>query len=177
MDRRQRKTRDAIFGAFGELLTHKRYEGITVQEIIDKANVGRSTFYAHFETKDALLKAMCGNIFDHIFEGDMCEYTGEKGGLEAKLAHILWHLQASRHEVTGILSCDSGDLFLGYLKEYLNVLFGMYLSEFRLDVPNEYLLSHLVGSFTESVKWWVRGGMSVPPGQMAAYFMKVTETH
>ena len=66
MDRRQKKTRTSIFNAFIMLLSQQNYNRITVQEIIDKANVGRSTFYAHFETKDDLLKALCEELFGHI---------------------------------------------------------------------------------------------------------------
>ena len=67
MDRRQRKTRQAIYDAFTTLLEKKNYSNITVQDIIDEADVGRSTFYSHFETKDELLKSLCTEIFNHVF--------------------------------------------------------------------------------------------------------------
>ena len=68
MERRRKKTRAAILAAFQELLACKRYENITVQDIIDAADVGRSTFYTHFETKDMLLRAMCEDIISHVLE-------------------------------------------------------------------------------------------------------------
>lgn len=54
-DRRVERTRQLVRAAFRSLLEEKGYETLTVQEIIDRANVGRATFYAHFENKDDLL--------------------------------------------------------------------------------------------------------------------------
>ena len=58
MDRRQRKTREGIFSAFTTLLSQKEFGQITVGEIIERADISRATFYAHFETKEFLLKEL-----------------------------------------------------------------------------------------------------------------------
>ena len=171
MDRRQRKSRKAIFDAFTLLLRAKRYEQITVQDIIDAADISRSTFYAHFETKDMLLKAMCSDIFDHIFAGDLCDYHDHGPHLQAKLAHILFHLQEQKDQVAGILSCESDELFMAYFKERLNALFTLYLQEFTQTVPQDFLLNHLVGSFCEAVRWWVQSSMRPSPEAVAEYYM------
>ena len=173
MDRRQAKTRKAIYTAFGRLLRHGRYEHITVQEIIDEANVGRSTFYAHFETKDHLIKAMCEEIFDHVFEGHPCEYSEKESTVCVRLGHVLWHLKHTEVGLPEILPSESGDLFLGYMKEYLAVLFGQYLPK-EEEIPADFHLHHLVGSFTECVKWWAKNGMEPSPEEMAKYFVTVT---
>ena len=173
MDRRQRKTREAIFNAFRELLEKNRYENITVQDIIDKADVGRSTFYSHFETKDTLLKAICSDIFDHIFRGEICDYPGENHSLEEKLAHILWHLKTNKKDIIGLLSCESGELFMGYIKEYLSELFKIHLKDFNKDVPEDYLLNHLVCSFCATLKWCAGKRMNINPEEIARDFMIV----
>ena len=172
MDRRQRKSRDAIFRAFSILLSQKRYEQITVQDIIDQADIGRSTFYAHFETKDMLLRQMCSDIFDHIFSGELCNYQHQSPALSSRLAHILWHLQERRSDVLGIMASDSGSLFLSFFRERLTALFSLHLSDFRKEIPSDFLLNHMVGSFTEAVRWWVDGGMSESPETIAAYYMQ-----
>ena len=176
MDRRQQKTRRAIFDALGILLETRRFENITVQEIIDIANIGRSTFYAHFETKDDLLKAMCTDIFHHIFASELPQefendFSQGSQNLELKLGHILYHLGESKSNLKGILGGESGELFLRFLKQYLYDLFARYIEEFNPVVPKGFLLHHLVASFAEAVKWWMIEDTKHSPEDVAHFFM------
>ena len=127
MDRRQKKTRTSIFNAFIMLLSQQNYSRITVQEIIDKANVGRSTFYAHFETKDDLLKALCEELFGHILSSAMdCTHThglySSKNAPESVFCHLLQHLQENDNYILALLSCESSEIFLRYFKDNLSQL-------------------------------------------------------
>lgn len=173
LDRRQQRTREAIFRAFSALLARKRYDHITVQEIIDAANIGRSTFYAHFETKDALLRAVCTELFAHIVsEEPLREATHDFShgayGLAERLAHILYHIRDRRQDLCGLLRGDG--LFLRYFCEYLTGLFAEYLPA-RTAVPRDFLLDQLTGGFAGAARWWMRTGMAQRPEQVAAYFL------
>lgn len=102
--------------AFTELLSEKNYNKITVQEIIDRANIGRSTFYSHFETKDDLLKEICRELFDHIFSNDLnreCSKVFENSKKNPKIliTHILYHLKENREKIVKVLSCESNEHF------------------------------------------------------------------
>ena len=174
MDRRQLKTRKAIFTAFRTLLLKKRYENITVQEIIDEADIGRSTFYAHFETKDLLLDAMCEEIFHHIFEYDPCTWEGHDSDLEDKLAHVLWHIRDAKNDISGILMSESGNMFMKYFEGHLRTLLEENLSITETDVPREFLFSHLTASFSSAVLWWIREKMQTAPETLSHYFISVT---
>jgi AcrR family transcriptional regulator len=66
-DRRVQKTRKLLQEALIELVAEKGYESVSIREILDKANVGRSTFYAHFEDKDQLLHSILDHL-DELFE-------------------------------------------------------------------------------------------------------------
>ncbi|MCI5597431.1 MAG: TetR/AcrR family transcriptional regulator [Lachnospiraceae bacterium] len=178
MDRRQQKTKQAIFQAFGRMLEKKSYHNITVQEIIDEANVGRSTFYAHFETKDELLKAMCTEIFHHVFHEQLLkeethDFSQKSTGLKDRLTHLLYHLKENQKNISGILSCGSGDLFLQYLKEYLEEMFREYTDAFSLHVPDSFALPFLAGSFSETVLWWFQKEETMLPETVAEYYLNM----
>ena len=180
MDRRQKKTRDAIFKAFNGLLDYKNYSNITVQEIIDEANIGRSTFYSHFETKDELLKAMCTDLFHHVFSEELEKektHDFSKGKIEAReqITHILYHLQDSKKEIRGLLSGDSGELFIRYFKEYLADVFHKYPKMAFKQIPKDYILNYYVCSFSETVRWWICGVGEYTPEEIAGYYLRVID--
>lgn len=173
MDRRQMKTRRAIYGAFRTLLERHRYDKITVQDIIDEADVGRSTFYAHFETKEMLLDAMCSDIFYHAFESDPCPFAEQDGDLLGRLTHTLFHVREEREDLSAILRSESAEVFLGYFKKHLEKVFSRHTDLFADDVPREFLLHHLSSGFADTVKYWAARDFCEEPERIAEYFMRV----
>lgn len=161
MDRRQKKTRRAIFDALTRLLEKKSYSNITVQEIIDEADIGRSTFYAHFETKDDLLRALCAEIFDHVFSEHLTQeeshdFSHDQRGMKSKVTHILYHLQDNRRYIRSILSCESGEVFMHSFKTHLEKIFEGALQHDASGIPKDYLCNHMVCDFAETVRWWMK---------------------
>ncbi len=184
MDRRQQKTRTAIFKAFGTLLGHKNYNSITVQEIIDEANIGRSTFYAHFETKEDLLKELCRELFGHIIDSAMdCSHThglySDNRVPNSVFCHLLQHLEENNNNVLDLLSCESNEIFLRYFKDNLNELvqtqFVNQRREKNMRLPNDFLINHISSSFVEMILWWIKGHRKQSPAELDQYFRAVIE--
>ncbi|MDO4565331.1 MAG: TetR/AcrR family transcriptional regulator [Clostridia bacterium] len=182
MDRRQQKTRAAIYAAFGQLLSVKSYSKITVQEIIDTANVGRATFYAHFETKDFLLREMCVDLFAHVFSDSpgsekTHDFSLASGTPISVITHILYHLKDNNKNIIGIISCESGELFLGFFRQYLNELIAAYFLKDAergyKEIPADFLINHISCSFVGMVQWWIKNNLRQTPEELAKYFLSV----
>ena len=184
MDRRQRKTREAIFQAFTALLAEKSYHQISVQDIIDAADVGRATFYAHFETKDYLLKDLCRELFDHIIDTAMGLPQGQYhcrcgSPTDSVFLHLLRHLQENHRNILQLLSSQNNEIFLRYFKDNLkNLILSQYAETGLLQksrLPEDYLVNHISSSFVETVEWWISHKMSESPEVIAEYFLAAIE--
>ena len=180
MDRRQKKTREAIFRAFTELLAQKAYHRITVQDIIDAADCGRTTFYSHFETKDDLLRRLCEELFDHILDTAAglphghCHYTCGNVG-DSVFLHLLRHLQEDGRHLVRLLTSQNNAIFLRCFKENLQKLIvtqyakrGAFAGS---PLPEAYLVNHVAAAFVETVHWWLSHGMRDTPETVAVWFM------
>lgn len=177
MDRRQRKTREAIFGAFIRLLERKNFSQITVGEIIAAADVGRATFYAHFETKDNLLTALCDDLFCHIFDGSGGEshrHLFRCDAPESAFLHLLRHLLNNDNHILTLLSGENHRLFTQQFEAHLRQLVAEQLPVFagRRDprLPEDFWIDHIAATFVQTVRWWAEQGMAESPETVAQYF-------
>lgn len=181
MDRRQRKSRNAIFEAFTRLLEKHDFNNITVQDIIDEADVGRATFYAHFETKDYLLKEMCSELFGHVVgiaiglpheHYHNCDISSGSVFL-----HLLRHLKENDRNILELLSSNNNELFLSYFKSEVRQLIKTQFADCgklkKNLAPEDFLVNHISSSFVEMVSWWIGTDMKHTPEQMTEYFESV----
>ena len=182
MDRRQRKTREAIFKAFTGLLSKKDFNQITVGEIIEVADIGRATFYSHFETKDYLLKEFCEELFCHIFDTELnqnCEHHHifSCEGSDSVILHLFEHLRKNDNNILLLLSSRNNELFLRYFRSNLEDLVKSHRALFdspkNKKVPRSFWENHIVSTLVETLNWWVKDGMKETPEEITEYFFSV----
>lgn len=180
MDRRQRKTREAIFRAFTELLSEKKVSRITVGDIIERADIGRATFYAHFETKDYLQKALCEELFCHVFDSAAHEENGHRHIFECDAPdsvylHLFRHLKKNDNNILDLLSCENNEIFLSFFKSGLINLISSRNEAFDgtgfENVPEDFRVNHVAATFVETVRWWVENKMKQSPEEITKYFL------
>ncbi len=183
MDRRQKKTREAIFSAFTSLLSEKNYNQISVQDIIDRADIGRTTFYTHFETKDFLLKDLCEELFGHIIDTAMGlsdhYHCNCRNAEDSVFLHLLRHLQENDRNILELLSSQNNEIFLKYFKSNLKKLIITQYADRSLlkksRLPEDYLINHISSSFVEAVDFWLSGKMTETPEKITEYYLETVE--
>lgn len=108
VDRRIQKSKKYLSDAFIALILEKGYEAVTVQEIIDRANVGRSTFYAHFESKEQLLFSLLGTMNEK-----------SKDGIDFEM---LFNHAADNFQIAkAMLGKKGGDLIIGHIRDVMSL--------------------------------------------------------
>ncbi len=178
MDRRQKKSREAIMNAFISLLSEKSYNQISVQEIIDAADVGRTTFYAHFETKDYLLKELCEELCAHMISSANGYISDNHGAAAGSIfLHLFVHFRENNQNILSLLASPNNEIFLRYFKNTLKELISVQYSESdelkRSGLPEDYLLDFIASSFVETIYWWISHRMQESPETIASYFYAV----
>ncbi|MDO4242436.1 MAG: TetR/AcrR family transcriptional regulator [Actinomyces sp.] len=183
-DRRRARTRRAVERAFIELVGEKGYAGLTVQEILDRADVGRSTFYTHFHSKEDLLGLVVVSICDHVLAPSAPEVTHDFTTRRAPVdivEHMLTHVAEEGSAVRALLAGGTGAPLVQRLRQALTervgTIFPDVLSSGGPRPPGEdsFLRHHLAGTVVEAILWWSDEGFRTPAGTVARRCLAVTE--
>jgi len=164
-DRRSQRTRQALGDAFIELMMEKGYEAVTIKDIIDCANVGRSTFYAHYADKEGLLASQ----FDRLIE-TLIQHTPQEGTENNPFfpsLGLFQHVQ-QQWKLYRILSWESNSLHIQHLQKSVSERIEGRLSAGgqTFDAPIPVIANFLAGSLLSLLKWWLDNKMTYSPEEM-----------
>ncbi|MEM9257618.1 MAG: TetR/AcrR family transcriptional regulator [Pseudomonadota bacterium] len=98
-DRRARRTEQAIFIAFRDLVLSRPYDEIRVADIVERADIGRSTFYAHYRNKDEVLTQSITWLFEVLADAAVGRPDKER------LKLVVAHFHEQRH-IARAFFCD-----------------------------------------------------------------------
>ena len=181
MDKREEKTINAIHSAFSKLINEKDYDDITIQDILDISKVSRSTFYAHYKTKDELLISISNHIFEHVFSHSLQEERthdfskDEFYDYRSLISHIFYHVKDEKDLFIGILSNKTNALFLLELRKHISKLVNSYFNNYPyrdLLFPLELRKDLAVESFIVVLNYWVKSNFLITPEEIADLYIK-----
>lgn len=175
IDRRVARTRTALYEALVRLIRDRDYETITVEDILGEADVGRSTFYAHFTSKDDLLK----NSLERLKA--LLVATRERHGQAVAEGGTAEVWDASRalfehvHEFTDIQLALAGNRGGAVVDAAVDAVLSDVLRESfpaRTEggVPRELAIRHIVATFNTILRWWLHGQREIAPTEADRLF-------
>jgi AcrR family transcriptional regulator len=174
-DRRSRRTRRMLGEALVALMLEKRYDAITVQEIIDRANVGRSTFYAHYLDKEDLLQHQVAEVVQSI---DRHMDISAGGNRIVPSIELFRHLRDSQALIRALVRGRAMETVLKTMRAHLSSNISERLAqrlpqgaEPALQLP---LVAHYVaGAMLTMFDWWLERDMQDTPEEIDAYFAQL----
>jgi AcrR family transcriptional regulator len=178
-DRRVLRTRKLLQDALMSLVLEKDYEAVTVQDIIDRANVGRSTFYDHFLDKQQLLLSGLDQLHSFLAEQQqtVAAVPGERG-LRFSLP-MFEHACGYRQVYRSLVGKRSGAVVKKRIEQMLadvvrDELAALAPHDASTPIPLELVVQYIVSAFMGLLSWWADHD---PPGsaaEMDRIFQQVT---
>ena len=172
-DRRTKRTRKALRDALVELILEKHYDAITVQDIIDRANIGRSTFYAHYRDKEDLFQQDWEKFLDFLIHHIDFENIEKERFIPIK--ELFRHLIDFHPFYRALLKSRKSDRLLKTGTYYLaqgieNKLTLSHKNEQAATVPIPILSNYLANEIFTLLTWWLDQNMPYTPERMDEIF-------
>jgi AcrR family transcriptional regulator len=178
-DRRIEKTRKALHEALVSLMAKKKYERIVVQDILDRANVGRSTFYMHYSDKDELLLDGLDRLWETLRQAQAAE-SGAAGKHERVIKFSLeWfrHTHGHRDLFKLLVGTPGWDIVRRRMEEMLIHLIkeeARPLYKKRTSSDDFELFAYFLGSgFVSVMTWWLNQKRPLPPEEIDVLFRQL----
>src|SRR5215831_954907 len=179
-DRRTRRTRQVLEQALLELIEEQSYETITIQQITDRANIGRATFYLHYPDKEQLLLATLRGLTDDL-ERRLPTLSGQDllAGDRRLLIAIFQQVARYRRLYQALLSEHGPSLVVRRLHDGLARQIAARVVAPLLGVPREggdatapqappsFLAAYLSGAIVAAYTWWLDRDCQESPEEMA----------
>lgn len=168
-DRRVQRTRAALLGAFVHLVLDRRYDQITVADIVERAGVGRSTFYEHYENKDELLKA--GLMGPFAVLADMVAGASDPAPLRETIEHFWENRRVGNVLFSGPTRQLVTRTLAAAIEQRLTAARGSRreASGLPVDLVSAYLAAAQVGLLAE----WLSGHSSCPADVVATALQRL----
>jgi len=173
VDRRVQRTRKVLQDALVAMMIEKGYDATTVQDIVDRANVGRATFYAHFADKETLLYSGLEDLRSAIGE----QQRQAPGGLGFSLA-MLEHARGNLPLWRSIAGRDSAAFILQRIQRMIADLAGVDLKALAFKGTPEQrdlAVQYIAGAFIAVLTWWLDRGATLPPADVDALFRRLVK--
>jgi len=177
-DRRVRRTRELLRSALLSLIQEKGYERITVQDILDRADVGRSTFYAHYRDKDELLQSGFEDVRAALAAETQPQASGSKGAFLQPTIALFEHVDGHRHLWRSLTRKGGTDLIVrimrGSAEDLVRAHFRVQFPDADPDDPAyEAAIQFVVGALMSVLVWWLESEAPSSAGEMHATFQRL----
>lgn len=180
-DRRIQKTQKLLHDALMSLVREKPYDDIVVKEILDRANVGRSTFYTHFNDKDELLASSMQDLLRTVQTAELPASGTRQERIIRFSLPVFEHIH--RHREAG--AAGMGARGRAVLHERLQkVLAGLIADDVRKalqsrrkaarQIPPELLAQYVASTFVLVLNWWVESKSAMRPKDVDGLFRALT---
>ncbi|WP_240419964.1 TetR/AcrR family transcriptional regulator [Paenibacillus periandrae] len=163
VDRRILKSQEAIIKALIELMSEKNFDNITIQDISDRANLSRKTFYLHYLDKFDLLDKL---IEEHINKlREICEPASELNAVEG---NISWFEYFERnYAFFSVMLASKGapffrSRFLKFVAQDIKNSWDMMEGK-KNGINEDVILQFFAPAYVGIVEWWFTNGMPYPP--------------
>lgn len=170
LDRRIQRTRQLLQDALMSLILEMGYDSIRVQDITDRANFGRATFYLHYRDKEELLVKSLQAVCDDLVEHAQKREEGTPIGLVA-----FQHAEENRDLYRAILGAKGTPAITRQIRDYVTKdIFAKrrqhILPESSGNVPTEIYANFWVGALIGLIDWWLELDMPYSAEYMANSF-------